>query len=146
MSAYREIGDAPCYKCDRSTRDTCSTCQQPTCERHLDARRMCGKCDEALYRHMRTEDSFAIGLALPALLLGGIALGLLVPVLVPLAIAIPFVGFPTVLALRKRQRRAKFFKLMRARGALPEPKFVDGDHAEAARMVAKLEKDLRKRK
>lgn len=146
MTAYRETGEAPCYKCDRSTREVCSTCQQPTCERHRDARGMCSKCDEALYRHMRTEDSFVVGLALPALLLGGIVLGLLVPVLVPVAIAIPFVGFPTVLALRKRQRRAKFFKLMRARGALPEPKLVDGDDAEAARLVAKLEKDLRRRK
>jgi hypothetical protein len=146
MTAYRAGGEAPCYKCDRATSDVCATCGQPTCERHLDGRAQCGKCDEALYRYMRAEDSFIVGGSLPILLIGGVLLGLLVPTLVPLAIAMPFIGFPAVLFLRKKQRRAKFFRMMRERGALPEPKVLDPDHAEAARMVARMEKDLRKRK
>lgn len=135
---YRESGEAPCYKCDRATRETCSTCQQPTCDRHLDARRMCGRCDEALYRYLRTDDSSAMVFALPLLMLGGILLGVLVPALVPVAIATPFVGFPAALIVRKRQRRAKFFRSMRERGALPEPAYVEPDAADEA-LLAKLD-------
>ena len=101
---------------------------------------MCGKCDEALYRHMKADDGVAHWLALPASLLGGALVGLAVPVLLPLAIAVPFLGFPLVLLGRKRRRRAKFFRVMRERGALPEPKqeLVGEERAALERYEARM--------
>ena len=121
MSVYREAGEAPCHHCDRPAREVCECCQRPTCDRHRDAKRMCGKCDEAFYRHMKAEDSL-VGWALPLLMVAAVSLGLFAPPLLPVAVAVPFLGFPAMLVLRKRQRRARFFRLMRERGALPQPK------------------------
>jgi len=131
MTAYREAADAPCHQCDRPARGPCTACQRPTCAKHFDTRDICGKCDEALYRHMRS-DGVGLGVLMFAIVpvtLGAVALGLLVPPLLPVAVALPFVGFPTLFIVRKRRKRARFFRLMRERGALPEPKpeFSDAD-------------------
>lgn len=139
MTLYREAADAPCHQCDRPARGPCTACQRPTCAKHFDTRAICGKCDEALYRHMRSDDSGVMFVMMP-LMLGAVALGLLVPPLLPVAVALPFVGFPTLLVVRKRRKRARFFRLMRERGALPEPKpeITDQD-ALLAKYEARLE-------
>jgi uncharacterized protein (DUF983 family) len=146
VTVYREGGEAPCYKCDRTTGEVCATCQQPTCERHLDPRKQCGRCDEAYYRYMRSDDGGMVMVALPVVVIASLVFGLLSAAFLPVAIGIPIIGFPILVVARKRRRRAKFFRMMRARGALPEARTVDPADAEAARLVAKLEKGLRKRK
>lgn len=146
MTAYRESGEAPCYKCDRSTRETCGTCSQPTCDKHLDARRQCGRCDEAYYRYMRADDGMMVTTSLVFVILGSLACGVLSPAMLPVAIGLPIVGFPIALVVRKRRKEARFFRQMRERGALPEAKTVDPDDAAAERLVRRLEKGLRKPK
>jgi hypothetical protein len=146
VSAYREAGEAPCHQCDRPAREDCTACSRRTCAKHLDARSMCGKCDEAHYRYMRSDDGAGIWLGLPVSLLVAAVLGLAVPVLLPLAVALPFVGFPVLLYTRKRRRHARFFRMMRERGALPQPKpELTDDDIERARFEASLDNRMYER-
>ena len=107
---------------------------------------MCGKCDEAHYRYMRSDDGAGLWLGLPVCLLVAAVLGLAVPVLMPVAIALPFLGFPVLLYTRKRRREAKFFRTMRERGALPQPKSeVTDQDVERSRFEASLDNQMYER-
>lgn len=127
---YREPGASPpCHRCERPSQGDCPACRRPTCARHLATGEMCTRCDEELYRYLRAPETGASIFAPLGLVLATVALALIaaftVPALAPVALIGTLAAFPVYTIVRKRRRRARFFRLMRERGELPaEPEPV----------------------
>jgi uncharacterized protein (DUF983 family) len=120
---YREApSEAPCHQCERPARARCPVCEKPTCGKHLDERsRMCGKCDEAHYRFMHREDADGVVVQVLVVMALAVVPAVITTAMLPLTIAVVFLGFPGVLWYRRASDRRKFLTLMRTRGALPDP-------------------------
>jgi hypothetical protein len=148
VSAYREAGEAPCHICGDLTQKTCDLCQRTTCVLHfvdgVQAAPTCRECVKGYQRYMTEGDSM---MPMGAMLLSALFLAMLIPI--PWGVLVlpgPFVADHFRKKVVARMRRKKFFDIMRRRGALPEPDPIHSDHVESAKMIAKLEKQLRKKK
>ena len=148
MSAYREAGDAPCHICDDLTQKTCDLCQRATCVLHfvdgIQAAPTCRECVKGYHRYMAEGGSL---LPMGSMLFAALCLAIVIPI--PwgvLVLPAPFVADHYRKKVVARMRRTKFFDIMRRRGELPEPEPIHSDHVESAKMIAKLEKQLRKKK
>jgi hypothetical protein len=94
---------------------------------------MCGKCDEAYYRYTHREDGTGVMKQTLVVALAAAVPAILSTALLPITIAVIFFGFPGVLWWRKAGDRRKFFAMMRACGALPEPGSAPDPDEEAMR-------------
>jgi hypothetical protein len=82
---------------------------------------MCGKCDEAYYRFIHREDHKGTFVPMLAMFAAAIVPPIITTALLPITIAVVFLGFPAVLWYRSTRDRRTFLAMMRTRGALPEP-------------------------
>ena len=100
---------------------------------------MCGTCDEAYYRYTHREDSTGVLKQMLAIMLAAAVPPIISTALLPVTIAVIFLGFPGILWWRKAGDRRTFFAMIQARGALPEKTATRAADEEAMqRYQAKL--------
>jgi len=149
MTAYREAAEAPCHICGDLTDRLCDLCQKSTCGHHFFAgvqdAPTCRECVRDYQGYMT-----APGSILPAMITWFIGFSVAAAI-IPfslwglLALPSPILADHLRKRIRTRMRRARFFDIMRRRGALPEPEPIHPDHVESAKMIRKLEKELRRK-
>ena len=103
--------------------------------------RMCGKCDEAYYRYMRREDGTGVLRQMLVIAAAAAVPPIISTALLPVTIAVIFLGFPGMMWWRGVRDRRRFFATMKARGALPEPAAptLSPDEEAMQRYAAKID-------
>ena len=149
MTAYRMAAEAPCHICGDMTDRQCDLCQKSTCGHHfvtdVQVAPTCRECGRDYHGFMA-----APGSILPAMITWFIGFSLAAATIPFSTWGLLFLASPMIAdhfrrRITTRMRRARFFEIMRRRGALPEPAPIHPDHVESAKMIRKLEKELRRK-
>ncbi len=131
---YREPGATPpCERCERPSLRPCPCCRKPTCARHFVGEQMCTRCDDELYRYLRAPGGSPFVPLIGMLTLAVVA-SFTVPALAVVALIGAMATVPVWTVVRRRRRRARWFRIMRARGELPPP--PDDEPPEVAALAA----------